>query len=60
VASSASRDLGLRLAWTVDLDFINIWGMPPSIGVGYETTASNDPLGRYNRVTALVGTGKAF
>jgi tetratricopeptide (TPR) repeat protein len=44
----------------VELDFLNIWGMSPSIGVAYENEASNDPLGRFNRITALLGMGKVF
>jgi hypothetical protein len=44
----------------VELDFLNIWGMSPSIGLAYETEASNDPLGRFNRIRALFGIGKVF
>jgi hypothetical protein len=45
---------------SVELDFLNIWGMSPSIGLAYETGASNDPLGRFNRVRALLGIGKVL
>jgi Surface lipoprotein assembly modifier len=45
---------------SVELDFLNFWGMSPSIGIAYETEASNDPLGRFNRIRALVGIGKVF
>ena len=44
----------------VELDFLNIWGMSPSIGFAYENEASNDPLGRFNRMTAVLGMGKVF
>jgi tetratricopeptide (TPR) repeat protein len=44
----------------VELDFLNIWGMSPSLGIGYENEASNDPLGRFNRITAILGIGKVF
>ena len=50
--------------WTagvsVELDFINAWGMSPSLGVAYEREASNDPLGRFNRVKLLFGLGRVF
>jgi len=42
------------------LDFINAWGMSPSLGVAYEREASNDPLGRFNRVKLLFGLGRVF
>ncbi len=45
---------------SVELDFINVWGMSPSLGVAYEREASNDPLGRFNRVKLLFGLGRVF
>jgi hypothetical protein len=40
-----------------ELDFLNIRGMSPSIGLAYQTEASNDPMGK---VRVLLGIGKVF
>ena len=45
---------------SVDLDFINLWGVSPTLGLIYETQSSTDPLGRFNRVQALMGAEKVF
>jgi tetratricopeptide (TPR) repeat protein len=45
---------------SVELDFLNIWGMSPSVGLAYETESSTDQLGRFDRVRVLVGIGKVF
>ena len=45
---------------TVLLDVLTIWGVSPSIGFAYESEASNDPLGRFNRLTGLLGVAKVF
>ncbi len=46
--------------WMVDLDFLNVWGMSPQIGVTYISQASNDTLGRFHRVTGIVGLSKGL
>jgi len=45
---------------SVDLDFIALWGVSPTVGIDYETQSSNDPLGRFNRVQVLMGAEKVF
>ena len=45
---------------SVDLDFITLWGVSPTLGLIYETQSSTDPLARFNRVQALMGAEKVF
>ena len=59
-SSGVRIDRYLSLGASVELDFVNIWGMSPSVGLAYETQASNDQLGQFNRVRFLLGVGKVF
>jgi hypothetical protein len=63
-ATLTSSGIRLDRYWSfgvsVELDFLNFWGMSPSVGLAYETESSTDPLGRFNRIRALLGIGKVF
>jgi hypothetical protein len=43
-----------------DLDMINLWGMSPQIGVTWLSQASNDTLGRFNRLSGVLGLSRGF
>jgi hypothetical protein len=45
---------------SVELDFLTLWGVSPTVGVSYQTQTSHDPLGRFNRIQALLGVTKMF
>ena len=61
LTSNGTRlDQLITVGASVELDFVTLWGVSPSLGVAYETQKSTDPLGRFNRLQALFGFTKVF